>query len=111
MLPVGMPSPQWFALSNSAAMLVRFWLQPILGKSGFALSLLGMVVAAWVGGLGPGLLSQTLILISHAALFPIGRPAPPVSSAEGAMNLLAFYSVGGTVAFLSEAWRASRCRA
>jgi PAS domain S-box-containing protein len=95
----------------AGATLVRYSFDPLLGKSGFAVSLIGMIAAAWVGGLGPGLISQTLILFTHAAFFPSARPAPPVGSAEGIISLLAFYSVGGCVALLSEAWRASRHRA
>jgi PAS domain S-box-containing protein len=92
------------------AALLRLWLDPILERSGFAIFLIGMLIAAWVGGLGPSLISQTLILFSEAMWFaPTHKIHSPVT-AEGLISLAAFYSVGGIVAVLSDAWRASQRR-
>jgi hypothetical protein len=45
---------------------LRLLLDPWLGRTGFAISLTGMLVAAWVGGLGPCLICQTVILLADA---------------------------------------------
>jgi PAS domain S-box-containing protein len=94
----------------AVAVLLRLWLDPVLERSGFAIFLMGMLIAAWVGGLGPSLISQTLILFSEAMWFAPAHKIHSPITAEGLISLVAFYSVGGIVAVLSDAWRASQRR-
>ena len=94
-----------------AAICLRLWLDPRLERAGFAISLIGMLMAAWLGGVGPCLIAQTMIMFAEALWF---RPAHEMHSPvtlSGIISLVAFYSVGGTVAVLSEAWQAARKRA
>jgi PAS domain S-box-containing protein len=94
-----------------AAILLRLWLDPYLERSGFALFLTGMLVAAWVGGLGPSLICQTLILFANAYWFSENQEVHSPMTVRGIVSLIAFYSVGGIVGALSEAWQAARKRA
>ncbi len=93
------------------SILLRLWLEPLLGPSGFAIALVGMLLAAWVGGLGPSLICQTLILLATAVWFNSDKPSPSPMSLRGIVSLIAFYGVGSIVALLSEAWQAARKRA
>jgi PAS domain S-box-containing protein len=94
-----------------AAILLRIWLDPFLERAGFAIFLTGMLVAAWVGGLGPCLIGQTMILFAEAFWFSPTHQIHSPSTLRGIVSLVAFYSVGGIVAVLSEAWQAARNRA
>jgi PAS domain-containing protein len=100
------------AISITAiAVLVRLLFDPFLERSGFAITLVGMLMAAWIGGVGPGLLSQTLLLVAQGLLFSVPEDSKPPWTLEGIVSLVAFYSVGGIVGSLSEAWQAARTRA
>jgi PAS domain S-box-containing protein len=98
-------------LITATAILVRLVFDPALGRTGFAITLVGMLVAAWVGGVGAGLLSQTLLLFAQGLLFTVAEDSKPPWTLEGIVSLIAFYSVGGIVGALSEAWRAAKIRA
>jgi PAS domain S-box-containing protein len=93
------------------AIALRLWLDPVLERAGFALSLTGMLLAAWLGGLGPCLIGQTLILFAEALWFNPSHEVHSPGTLRGIVSLVAFYSVGGIVAVLSEAWQAARNRA
>ena len=86
----------------AGTILLRLLLDPALGKTGFAVSLTGMLVAAWIGGVGPALICQTVILLSDAYWYaPPDKPGP--MTLQGMVSLVAFYAVGGIVGLLSEA--------
>jgi PAS domain S-box-containing protein len=68
-------------------------------------------VAAWAGGLGPSLICQTLILFANAYWFSETQEVHSPMTVRGIVSLIAFYSVGGIVGILSEAWQAARKRA
>lgn len=108
----GYPHLYRYGMALGIAALVialRLWADPYLGRSGFAVFLTGMLVCAWVGGLGPSLICQTLLLLAQAWWFaPPGRPEP--MTLQGVVSMLAFYSVGGIVALLSEASQRSYSR-
>jgi PAS domain S-box-containing protein len=89
------------------AVLIRLWLDPVLGRSGFAIFLTGMLIAAWVGGVGPSLISQTLILFAQAWWFEEAPKPHAAWSVQGIVSMVAFYSVGTIVAVLSETRRAA----
>jgi PAS domain S-box-containing protein len=89
---------------------LRFVLDPVLGRTGFAVYLVGMLLAAWVGGLGPSLICQTILLVSQALWFTPERGVHSPMTLHGLVSLIAFYSVGGIVGLLSELWYAARER-
>jgi PAS domain S-box-containing protein len=94
----------------AVTIVIRLALEPWLGNAGFAIVLGGVLVAAWVGGLGPALVSQTLLLIASGFMFEdeqSGRKSPQ----ENIAGLLAFYAVGGIVGVLSDKVRAALKRA
>jgi PAS domain S-box-containing protein len=60
---------------------------------------------------GPGLLGQALILIAQGLWFTSATDARRAWSVEEIVGLAAFFSVGGMVGALSEAWQGERRRA
>jgi PAS domain S-box-containing protein len=80
---------------------------PVLERTGFAITLIGMLLAAWIGGIGPGLMSQTLLLFAQGLLFTAPEDSKPPWTMEGIVSLVSFYAVGGIVGALSEAWQAA----
>ncbi|HVT28737.1 MAG TPA: ATP-binding protein [Lacipirellulaceae bacterium] len=97
-------------LIAAGAIGLRLLLDERLGHSGFAILLAGMIVAAWVGGVGPSLIAQTIILFAHGLWFSPTHEVHSPFTAEGIVSLIAFYGVGIAVAGLSEAWHAARMR-
>ena len=82
-----------------------------LEGNGFAVFLVAILIGAWVGGVGPSLLGQTLLLVAQSAWFTQTEQAPShLSTVRGITNLIAFYSVGIVVAVLSEARSAASRR-
>src|SRR5690606_10726726 len=91
------------------AALLRAALAPYLGASGFAVSLLGMLLAAWVGELEASLVAQQAMLVIEGVWF--SQDHVPSQQERGYAGVIAFYGVGATVALLSEAVRAAQARA
>ncbi len=98
-------------LVAAVAIGLRLLLDERLGHSGFAILLTGMLAAAWVGGVGPCLIAQTIILYAHGLWFSPTHEVHSPFTAQGLVSLIAFYAVGIAVAGLSEAWQAARMRA
>ncbi len=95
----------------ATAIGLRLWFDQKLERAGFAFSLTGMLAAAWIGGVGPCLIAQTLILFAEALWFSPTHQMHSPATARRIVSLIAFYSVGLAVAGLSEAWQAARRRA
>jgi PAS domain S-box-containing protein len=89
--------------------LLRYWLDPILEGGGFSISLVAVLIAAWIGGLGPCLLAQAFSILINILVFPPATPQGP--TARGFAGLIAFFVVGIVVAVLSDAKRAAQLRA
>jgi len=98
------------ALLVAAGTFVRYLAEPSLGEPSFAITLVTLLLAAWVGGLAPILLGQTAILIIDALLFP-REAAEPFDLARAVVGIAVFYLVGIVVALLSEFTAAARGRA
>jgi PAS domain S-box-containing protein len=93
------------------ATLLRTLLAPWIEPAGFAISLLGMLAAAWVGGLEASLLSQTVVLVIESLWFK--EPTAPREwqfSIRGLISIASFYAVGIVVALLREAVDRARAR-
>jgi PAS domain S-box-containing protein len=90
------------------ALGIKLLLDPVITQDVPFLLLLGAVmVSAWYGGLGPGLL--TVVLAGLATDFLFLRPQDPF--APGAIPLLVFFVEGTLVCLLTEALRTARRRA
>jgi PAS domain S-box-containing protein len=95
----------------AVAVALRYWLDPYLAISGAAIWLTAILIGAWVGGLGPGLIGQTLILFAEALLFSGPSAEPFELTFRAAVNFAVFYMVGGIVGLLSELRQAALERA
>src|SRR5215203_2707353 len=91
-----------------AALGIKLLLDPVIPRDVPFLLLFGAVmVSAWYGGLGPGLL--TMVLAGLATNYLFLRPQDPLAS--GAVPLLAFFVEGTLICLLTEALRTARRRA
>ena len=84
-------------------LLVRLALQPVLGPSVPYLQFFpAIMLAAWLGGLGPGLLATALssALSSYFFLEPIGSFA--IAQTADAVSLPIFAGIGVAISFLTE---------
>jgi PAS domain S-box-containing protein len=79
--------------ATAAAVLVDWVLHPWLGGSIFPAFLAGVMIAAWYGGLGPGLLASVLSALAAGYLFL----APRFSFSFGPQNMarLAMFAAAG----------------
>lgn len=87
----------------AGAFALRCALEPYLADAGFSIFLAAVLIGAWVGGVGPSLLGQTLLLFLHAIVFANRSPAQ--SEGRAIVGILAYYLVGIVVAVLSDARR------
>ena len=94
----------------AVAIAIRLALEPWLGNAGFAIFLGGVLVAAWVGGFGPALVCQTLLLMVSGFWFE-EEHSRHKSPQENIAGLLAYYAVGAIVGVLSDKVRAALKRA
>ena len=89
------------------ALGIKLLLDPVIPQEVPFLLLFGaVVVSAWYGGLGPGLLTMVLAGVATDYLFL--RPQDPF--APGAIPLLVFFVEGTLVCLLTEALRTARRR-
>jgi signal transduction histidine kinase len=90
------------------ALGIKLLLEPLIPQDVPFLLLFGAVmVSAWYGGIGPGLL--TMILAGLATNFLFLRPQDPFGPET--VSLLVFFLEGTLVCLLTEALRAARARA
>ena len=94
----------------AAAVVARWFLEPVLEDAGFSIFLAAMLMGAWVGGLGPSLLGQTLLLVVHATVFGHADRMAEQSPTRAFIGLFVYYLVGTVVAVLSGARRAGLTR-
>src|SRR5215212_7483009 len=95
-------------LVAGVAVGIKLLLDPVILQDVPFLLLLGAVmVSAWYGGLGPGLL--TMVLAGAATYYLLLRPQDLFAS--GAIPLLVFFVEGTLVCLLTEALRTARRRA
>lgn len=84
----------------AVAVALRTLLDPVMGKQSFAIFIGAILVAAWVGGIGPALLSLVLLHLVHGYVFntPRGLLEPNLSSIIATST---YYLVGITVGVIS----------
>lgn len=115
------PVPDWlrpsapYAVAVCAtllAMAVRSLLGPLLsGQLALLLFASAVVVSAWYGGLGPGLVATVLGGVCGAMLFLPPSGAPQVDSTTRWTALALFLFNGGLLSWLCASLRAARRRA
>jgi PAS domain S-box-containing protein len=94
----------------AVAVLLRLALDPVWGtKLPFITSYPAVVVSAWFGGFGPGVVT-TVISAAAAAYFWMPGPAWAVTDAGDALALGAFVAIGAAVAIVTEARRCALAR-
>jgi len=83
------------------AIALRVLLEPIMGQQSIAVFLAAILISAWVGGVGPALLSVILLHVVHAYWFadPPGLLQPNMASI---VSTTAYYLVAITVGLLSQ---------
>ena len=101
----------WALSIAASALALRFALDPLVGQMGFVFLLAGILLTAWVGGVGPCLIAQTVILIVHARYFAVTAHPTWPPTLRSIVNLAAFYAVGLSVAAMSQLAQAARQRA
>ncbi|MGB9179891.1 MAG: ATP-binding protein [Pyrinomonadaceae bacterium] len=91
--------------------LLRFLLQPLLGDFvPFILFYPALILSAWYGGLGPGLLST--FLSAFAALYFFIEPnSPALINRQTNFSLVVFIAVGSFICWLSNLLRSEQMRA
>src|ERR1700752_687063 len=91
---------------TAAAVLLRLSLNPVWGLSLPFITLFpGVMLSAWLGGLGPGVLA-TLVSALAATYFWIAPSGSLfVSAPNDLLGLLVFATVGIVFSLLNETWR------
>ena len=92
------------------AIALRAWLHPVMGHRSVAIFMAGILAGAWVGGVGPALVSLIVLHGVHGYWFetPPGLGSLSVSSIVG---IGGYYVVGITVGVLSQMRAAAQRRA
>ena len=98
-------------LAIAAATVLRYWLDSLVEGAGLGMFFVGLVIAAWYGGVGPFLLAFVLSLASFRIFFPSPADAIPDHPARVLIGLGAFFFVGIAAAILSESARRAQRRA
>jgi PAS domain S-box-containing protein len=99
------PSPfRRYALAAAAvalSLLARYALQDVVGNRVPYLQFFpAVVVAAWFGGLGPGLVATGLSALA-AAIFVLPPAGPAVGDSGDQLSLTAFIGIGALIAWLN----------
>src|SRR5262245_11496962 len=108
----------WAALSKYAlslllvivAVAVRSWLHPVMQQSGLAILFAAVVIAAWVGGVGPGLMSLAIAHVIDAYWFHTPSVALIEPNIASIVTVSAYYLVIATVGVLSQTRRSAQRR-
>jgi PAS domain S-box-containing protein len=94
----------------AAAIALRTLLHPLMGAQSFAVFLAAMTISAWVGGVGPAVLSLVTLHVVHAYWFHPPRTLlePTV---ESIVTTSAYYLIGIAIGILSQKRAAALQRA
>lgn len=93
------------------ASLLRFWLHGAIGSNSFAISLVAILIVAWLTGLPSTLLAQTAVLVIELWVFSDSTERQPTSIVRFLVGVVSFYAVGIAVSLLSEIALAAQIRA
>ena len=93
------------------AVLFRSWLHPVSDQSGVAILFAAVVISAWVGGVGPGLISLAIMHVFDAYWFHTPSRALVEPNVTSVVTVSAYYLVVTTVGVLSQMRRSAQRRA
>jgi PAS domain S-box-containing protein len=93
------------------AMAIRSWLHPLMQQSGLAILFAAAVIAAWIGGVGPGLMSLAILHVIDAYWFHTPSVALVEPNTSSIVTVSAYYLVIATVGILSQTRRSAQRRA
>ena len=98
-------------LAVAVALLLKWGLDPLIGRaSPYLLSISAVMVAAWYGGLRPGL-AATALSAAGIGLMPMSTDRPLSTAAERAVHLALLGAEGVLISVLAEELHAARRRA
>ena len=83
------------------ALVVTLRLKPLLGESISPLFFAAVMLSAWYGGLGPGLLATALAGWASAYFFPDNPPGAAVFSWDDGIRLAVFLMVAALISSLT----------
>ncbi|MDQ4081040.1 MAG: DUF4118 domain-containing protein, partial [Gemmatimonadota bacterium] len=90
----------------AAAVLVRLALEPVWGvKLPFITLFPAIMLSAWVGGLGPGILTTAITAVAATYYWVAPARAWMPADQTELLGVLVFAAVGGLISALNEAWR------
>jgi PAS domain S-box-containing protein len=92
------------------AILVRAWLTPLLGAQSFATFIAAILASAWIGGVGPALLSLVFLHVVHAYWYNEPRGLIHWNTASIVTTIM-YYVVGILVGATSQMRSAAQRRA
>jgi signal transduction histidine kinase/CheY-like chemotaxis protein len=99
-------------LAVLVALLARWLLQPVLGDNvPFLLFFPAIMIAAWFGGLGAGLLATALSALAATVFFLSPVFSLAIGTVSGTVQIGIFSGVGAFISLLSEGLHQSRRRA
>ena len=93
------------------AIVLRVWLHPVLGNQSAGFFLAAILICAWIGGLVPSLIGQTMIWAAQWYWFTPSAKTPWRPTLGDLLFIVSYYLVGSTVAVLSELRRKAQQRA
>ena len=108
---------RWARYTTSAAVIaivvgIRAFLIPAWSLAHpYLLFYPGIVLAAWVGGFGPGILATVLAALSLAALWLPPFYSFRIRRIEDASGMMVFLAIGFAISLLSEARLRAKLRA
>jgi PAS domain S-box-containing protein len=99
-------------LASLVALIIRFLLNPILGENAPLLVLvMAIIVSAWYGGFGPGLLATVVSAVLGAYFFVQPTLAFEITEVSNTARVCIFVIEGVLISWLNEALRNAKQRA
>jgi PAS domain S-box-containing protein len=92
------------------AALFRSWLHPVSDQSGLAILFAAVLISAWVGGVGPGLISLAIMHVLDAYWFHTPSRALVEPNVTSVVTVSTYYLVVATVGVLSQMRRSAQRR-
>lgn len=105
---IALPSAARYSIALAASLLaalLRLALEGVWSPVGYPLSTFypAVMLSAWLGGIGPGLISTAISTI--AAIYTEPSPSTSISAGGNIAALLVFITTGVFISVLNEAWR------
>jgi PAS domain S-box-containing protein len=90
----------------AAAVLLRLALEPVWGfKLPFITLFPAIMLSAWVGGLGPGIVTTAITAVAAAYYWIAPARSWVIGDQTELLGLLVFAAIGAVISALNEAWR------